>query len=114
MSSGGASGYDRGRGGSYGWGGNRANKYNYFWCCFIRGSPVPKPVEVGKEYEIVIAEIGWQRDGVARLQGYVTFVKNWKVKQNVKVKVEQVGNRFWYGNTCWIAIKHFAFPQKRG
>jgi hypothetical protein len=28
------------------------------------------------------------------VQGFVVFVKEGKVKQNVKVKVEQVGNRF--------------------
>ncbi|MFL6327251.1 MAG: TRAM domain-containing protein [Nitrososphaeraceae archaeon] len=31
---------------------------------------------------------------MARVQGFVVFVKEGKVKQNVKVKVEQVGNRF--------------------
>ena len=53
-----------------------------------------KPVEVGKEYEVDITEISRQGDGIARVQGFVVFVKNGKVKQNVKVKVEQVGNRF--------------------
>jgi predicted RNA-binding protein with TRAM domain len=28
------------------------------------------------------------------VEGFVVFVKNGKVKQNVKIKVEQVGNRF--------------------
>ena len=32
--------------------------------------------------------------GIARVQGFVIFVKNGKVKQNVKVKVKQVGNKF--------------------
>ncbi|MFL6454921.1 MAG: TRAM domain-containing protein, partial [Nitrososphaeraceae archaeon] len=35
-----------------------------------------------------------QGDGVARVQGFVVFVKNGKVKQNVKVQVDQVGDRF--------------------
>jgi predicted RNA-binding protein with TRAM domain len=61
---------------------------------FNRGSPAPKPVEVGKEYEVDITEISRQGDGVARVQGFVVFVKNGKVKQNVKVQVEQVGDRF--------------------
>jgi predicted RNA-binding protein with TRAM domain len=56
-----------------------------------RGSPAPKPVEVGKEYDVDITEISRQGDGIARVQGFVIFVKNGKVKQNVKVKVEQVG-----------------------
>ena len=46
-----------------------------------RGSPSPKPVEVGKEYEIDITEISRQGDGVARIRGFVVFVgngKSWK------------------------------------
>ena len=73
------SGYGYGRGRSYGGGGNRG---------FDRGSPAPKPVEVGKEYEVDITEISRQGNGIARVQGFVIFVKNGKVKQNVKVKVE--------------------------
>lgn len=59
-----------------------------------RGSSAPKPIEVGKEYDVDITEISRQGDGIARVQGFVIFVKNGKVKQNVKVKVEQVGSRF--------------------
>ena len=73
------SGYGRGRGGSYGGSANRG---------FNRGSAAPKPVEVGKEYEVDVTEISRQGDGVARIQGFVVFVKNGKVKQNVKVNVE--------------------------
>jgi predicted RNA-binding protein with TRAM domain len=79
------SGYGHGRGRSYGGDGNRG---------FNRGSHTPKPVEVGKEYEVDITEISRQGDGIAKVQGFVIFVKNGKVKQNLKVKVEQVGNRF--------------------
>ena len=82
MSYGRDSGYGRGRGRNYGGSGNRG---------FNRGSPAPKPVEVGKEYEVDITEISRQGDSITRVQG---FVKNGKVKQNVKIKVEQVGNRF--------------------
>jgi len=80
-----SSGYGHGRGRSYGGGGNKG---------FNRGSPAAKPVEVGKEYDVDITEISSQGDGIARLQGFVIFVKNGKVKQNVKVKVKQVGDRF--------------------
>jgi predicted RNA-binding protein with TRAM domain len=80
-----SSGYGHGRGRSYGGGGNKG---------FNRGSPAAKPVEVGKEYDVDITEISSQGDGIARVQGFVIFVKNGKVKQNVKVKVKQVGNKF--------------------
>ena len=85
MSYGRDSGYGRGRGRSYGGSGSRG---------FNRGSPALKPVEVGKEYEVDITEISRQGDGIARVQGFVVFVKNGKVSHNVKVQVEQVGNRF--------------------
>ena len=85
MSYGRDNGYGRGRGRSYGGSGNRG---------FNRGSPSPKPVEVGKEYEVDITEISRQGDGIASVQGFVVFVKNGKVKQNVKIKVELVGSRF--------------------
>ncbi|HET7147227.1 MAG TPA: TRAM domain-containing protein [Candidatus Nitrosopolaris sp.] len=60
----------------------------------FRGSLGPKPVEVGKEYDIEVTEISRQGDGIARVQGFVVFVKNGKVGQKIKVKVDQVGNRF--------------------
>ena len=85
MSYGRDSSYGRGRGRSYGGGSNRS---------FNRGSPAPKPVEVGKEYEVDITEISRQGDGIARVQGFVVFIKNGKAGQKVRAKVEQVGNRF--------------------
>jgi predicted RNA-binding protein with TRAM domain len=85
MSYGRDSGYGRGRGRSYGGGGNRS---------FQQRFSCSKTSEVGKEYEVDITEISRQGDGIARVQGFVVFVKEGKVKQNVKVKVEQVGNRF--------------------
>jgi predicted RNA-binding protein with TRAM domain len=58
------------------------------------GSFGPKPVETGKEYDVQITEISRQGDGIARVQGFVIFVKNAKVGQNAKVKVTNVGARF--------------------
>lgn len=54
----------------------------------------PKPVETGKEYDVQISEISRKGDGIARVQGFVIFVKDGKVGQNAKIKVTQVGNRF--------------------
>src|ERR671922_245150 len=76
--------YGHGRGRSYGGGASRG---------FNRGSPTPKPVEAGKEYEVDITEISRQGDGVARIQGFVVFVQNGKVGNNIKVKVTEVGDR---------------------
>ena len=54
----------------------------------------PKPVEIGKEYEVQITEISRKGDGIARIQGFVIFVKNGQVGQNVKVKVTHIGSTF--------------------
>jgi predicted RNA-binding protein with TRAM domain len=73
---------------SYGsYSGGRSRDYN-------RGSLKPKPVQAGKEYEVDIMEINRQRDGIARVQGFVAFVKNGKVGNKVKVKVTEVADRF--------------------
>jgi predicted RNA-binding protein with TRAM domain len=58
------------------------------------GSYGPKPVETGKEYDVQITETSRQGDGIARVQGFVIFVKNGKVGQNAKVRVTNVGSRF--------------------
>ena len=76
--------YGHGRGRSYGGDASRG---------FNRGSPSPKPVEAGEEYEVDITEISRQGDGIARVKGFVLFVQNGKVGNNLKVKVTQVGDR---------------------
>jgi predicted RNA-binding protein with TRAM domain len=57
----------------------------------------PKPVEMGKEYEVEVTERSDRGDGIARIQGFVVFVKNGKVGDKVKVKVTSIGNRFAIG-----------------
>src|SRR5487761_1242644 len=54
----------------------------------------PTPVEVGKEYDVVVTELSKQGDGVAKVQGFVIFVQGAKVGQKVKIKVDRVGPRF--------------------
>ena len=54
----------------------------------------PKPVETGKEYDVSITEISRKGDGIARVDGFVIFVKGGQVGQNAKIKVTQVGGRF--------------------
>jgi len=69
---------------TYGGGGNR----------FGGGNFGPKPVEAGKEYDVEITETSRQGDGIARVQGFVIFVKNAKAGQKGKVKITNVGARF--------------------
>ena len=54
-----------------------------------------KPVEVGKEYDVQISEISRQGDGIARVQGFVIFVKGGKVgDEKTKIRILNVGPRF--------------------
>ena len=54
----------------------------------------PKPVEVGKEYDVEVTELSRRGDGVAKIQGFVVFVKGAKLGEKVKIRIETVGPRF--------------------
>ncbi|MFL6511222.1 MAG: TRAM domain-containing protein [Nitrososphaera sp.] len=54
----------------------------------------PKPVESGKEYDVQVTEISRKGDGVARIQGFIVFVKGGSVGQRTRVKITHVGDRF--------------------
>jgi len=60
------------------------------------GKPQMKkvPVEAGKEYEIVIEDMGKGGDGIARIDGFVLFVPNAEKGSKVKVKVTAVKEKF--------------------
>ena len=54
-----------------------------------------KPVETGKEYTVDITDNGSAGDGIARIQGFIIFVKNAKAgDKNVKIKISSVKDRF--------------------
>jgi len=87
---GGGSGYGRGSSGGHG------------------RSPMgqgPKPVEVGKEYDVEITELSRRGDGLAKVQGFVVFVKGSKVGEKVKIKIETVGPRFATATVVTQAVK---------
>jgi predicted RNA-binding protein with TRAM domain len=54
----------------------------------------PKPVEVGKEYDVTISDVSRRGDGIAEVDGFVIFVAGAKQGQTVRIKVTQVSNRF--------------------
>jgi predicted RNA-binding protein with TRAM domain len=59
------------------------------------GRSGPKPVETGKEYTVDITDIGRTGDGIARVQGFVIFVKKAKRgDKNIKIRINSVGDRF--------------------
>ena len=76
-----------GGGGSYG----RSGSGGYGRSSIAEG---PKPVEVGKEYDVEITELSRRGDGLAKIQGFVVFVKGSKVGEKAKIKIETVGPRF--------------------
>ncbi|MBM3897715.1 MAG: TRAM domain-containing protein [Thaumarchaeota archaeon] len=57
-------------------------------------SNTPKPVEVGKEYDVTITETSRRGDGVAKIDGFVIFVAGGKRDEKTRIKVTQVGPRF--------------------
>ena len=82
MSYGGRGGYGGGYGGGGRYGGDRG------------GFGGPKPVEMGKEYDVQISETSRKGDGIARIQGFVIFVVGGRVGQKVKIRITNVGARF--------------------
>lgn len=59
-----------------------------------RGSFSPKPVEVGKEYEVDVQETSRRGEGIARIEGLVIFVPNAKAGEHVKIKITRISRRF--------------------
>jgi predicted RNA-binding protein with TRAM domain len=54
----------------------------------------PKPVEVGKEYDVDIQEMSRRGEGMARIQGLVIFVPNTQNGDHVKIRVTRISRRF--------------------
>ncbi len=57
----------------------------------------PKPVEVGKEYDVTISDVSRRGDGIAKIDGFVIFVAGGKQGQTARIKVTQVSNRYAMG-----------------
>lgn len=54
----------------------------------------PKPVEIGKEYDVEIQETSRRGDGIARIKGLVTFVPNTKQGEHVRIRITRISRRF--------------------
>lgn len=84
-----SSGYG-GRRGGYGGGRREGGRGGY-------GGPrgfAPKPVEIGKEYDVEITEMSRRGEGIARIKGLVVFVPNAKTGDKVKIRVTRISRRF--------------------
>jgi predicted RNA-binding protein with TRAM domain len=86
--SGGRGGFGGGsRGGGGGYGGGRSS--GGFGSSFK-----PKPVEVGKEYDVTISDTSRRGEGIAKIDGFVIFVAGAKQGQSARIKVTRVTDRF--------------------
>ena len=54
----------------------------------------PKPVEMGKEYDVEILETSRRGDGIARIKGLVCFIPNAKPGDNVRIRITRISRRF--------------------
>jgi predicted RNA-binding protein with TRAM domain len=49
------------------------------------------PVETGKEYEVDITETSPQGEGIARIKGFLVFVRNAKPGDHLRIKITTSG-----------------------
>ena len=54
----------------------------------------PKPVELGKEYDVDVQEVSRRGDGIARIKGLVTFIPNTKPGDHVRIRITRISRRF--------------------
>ncbi|AKB84016.1 translation initiation factor IF-2 subunit beta [Methanosarcina barkeri 3] len=54
----------------------------------------PVPIEEGETYDVTIQDIARQGDGIARIEGFVVFVPNTSVGDEVQIKIERVLPKF--------------------
>ncbi|MDH5447733.1 MAG: TRAM domain-containing protein [Candidatus Bathyarchaeota archaeon] len=54
----------------------------------------PKPVEIGKEYDVEILETSRRGEGIARIKGLVCFIPNTKPGDHVKIRITRISRRF--------------------
>jgi len=57
-------------------------------------TPKTAPIKEGDEYEVKIEDTGKEGDGITRIEGFVVFVPDTAVGDEVKVKITSVRKRF--------------------
>jgi predicted RNA-binding protein with TRAM domain len=60
----------------------------------LYGNESSAPVKEGETYDVKIEDTAREGDGIARIEGFVIFVPNTKVGDEVKIKVTKVMRRF--------------------
>ena len=61
---------------------------------FNRDSTDAIQLQVCKEYEVDVTEISRHGDGIARIQGYIIFVKGGHIGEKVKIMITETKSRF--------------------
>ncbi|MEN6592405.1 MAG: TRAM domain-containing protein [Methanobacterium sp.] len=56
--------------------------------------PKTAPIQEGEEYEVKIEDVGKEGDGITRIEGFVVFVPDTKVGDEVRVRITSVRRRF--------------------
>ncbi|MCC7552902.1 MAG: TRAM domain-containing protein [Methanobacteriaceae archaeon] len=56
------------------------------------------PITVGKEYDVKIEDKGSSGDGIARIEGFVVFIPETEVGQEVTVKVNATRRNFGFAD----------------
>jgi len=60
---------------------------------FSRSFP-PKPVEMGKEYDVEVQELSRRGEGITRIEGLVTFIPNAKPGDRLRIRITRISRRF--------------------
>ncbi len=55
------------------------------------------PVKRGERYSVRIEALGKDGDGIARIKGFVIFVPNTNVGDEVQIEIKNVKGRFAFG-----------------
>ena len=70
---------------------HRRSKYGY------KDQPLylsrPKPVEMGKEYNVTVKEISRRGDGIAKIQGFIIFIPETEIGEQIRIRVAMVSSR---------------------
>ncbi len=56
--------------------------------------PKTAPIKEGEEYEVKIEDLGKEGDGITRIEGFVVFVPETEVGEEIKVRITSVRRRF--------------------
>jgi predicted RNA-binding protein with TRAM domain len=57
----------------------------------------PKPVAIGDEVDVTIESVGGQGDGIAKVSGFVVFVKGAKKDERIRIKITDLKRTYALG-----------------